>query len=225
PSLIETAGYCLRGALDHWSRTGCNHLADINDIRAITERVNGGYNGYDERVAWFNKLWPQLRGEAPAESWKAALSSPSTMLLQEKLVQLGYDIKVDGRYGPKTTEAVTAYQKANGLKVDGIAGDITMASIAARLKATGPATGSAVAADPPGLATPIAGGLGAISIAEAGKQLTDQADALRGYAEFSSVIGYAAGVLMAIGVGIIAVGIVRTYIVPALRPAKAPVPE
>ncbi|WP_422802187.1 glycoside hydrolase family 19 protein, partial [Starkeya nomas] len=42
PSLIETAGYCLRGALDHWSRTGCNHLADINDIRAITERVNGG---------------------------------------------------------------------------------------------------------------------------------------------------------------------------------------
>ncbi|CAA0129392.1 Uncharacterised protein [Starkeya nomas] len=147
------------------------------------------------------------------------------MLLQEKLVQLGYDIKVDGRYGPKTTEAVTAYQKANGLKVDGIAGDITMASIAARLKATGPATGSAVAADPPGLATPIAGGLGAISIAEAGKQLTDQADALRGYAEFSSVIGYAAGVLMAIGVGIIAVGIVRTYIVPALRPAKAPVPE
>ncbi len=46
--------------------------------------------------------------------------------LQEALVQLGYlSGKPDGKYGAKTEEAVKAFQKANGLKVDGLAGIAT----------------------------------------------------------------------------------------------------
>lgn len=225
PELIETAEYCLKGAFEHWSRTGCNRLADANDIRSITRKVNGGYNGYDERVAWFNKIWPLLRdAEAPAESWKAARASESTRLLQQNLVALGYDIKIDGRYGPATTAAVVAFQKANGLKADGVAGELTEAAIRARLDGTAPAIGSAVVPDAPSPAAPTAGGLATIGIAEAGQQITEKADALNAYADLSVWIGYGAAGLTAIGVTIIVVGLVRSYVIPAIWPAKAPVP-
>lgn len=34
-----------------WQRNGLNALADTDDIRAVTRRVNGGYNGLDGRKA------------------------------------------------------------------------------------------------------------------------------------------------------------------------------
>lgn len=225
PDLIETAEHCLRGALDHWTRRGCNALADLNDIRAITKAVNGGYNGYAERVAWFNRIWPLLRPPAAApESWKAAQPSEATRLLQTQLRQLGYDIKADGLYGPATTAAIVAFQKAGGLKADGIAGELTLAAITARLAGTAPATGTAVVADPPPVAPPVAAGVSTIGLAEAGQQIADKADVLQGYAGLSSWIGYGAGALAAIGVTIIVVGIVRSYVIPAIWPARAPVP-
>lgn len=52
--------------------------------------------------------------------------------LQTFLVQNGYDIGkkgIDGWYGPKTTQAVKKYQQDAGLKVDGIVGKKTIASI------------------------------------------------------------------------------------------------
>ncbi len=50
--------------------------------------------------------------------------------LQQALVGLDYlDGSVDGSYGPKTQEAVKAYQKAYGLTADGSAGPNTLTSI------------------------------------------------------------------------------------------------
>ena len=47
--------------------------------------------------------------------------------LQKRLIKLGYlDGKADGIYGPLTEQAVRKFQKANGLKVDGIAGPQTL---------------------------------------------------------------------------------------------------
>ncbi|MDR6952659.1 putative chitinase [Ancylobacter sp. 3268] len=224
PELIETE-YCLQPALDHWRDRGCNPLADTNNIREITRRVNGGYNGYDERVAWFNRLWPLLRkADAPAESWKAAQPAESTRILQQQLVQLGYPLKVDGRYGPKTAEAVTAFQKANGLRADGIAGPITEEAIRARLKGTAPAIGSAVVADKPGMAAPTATGLGIAALAEGGQRLIDQAGVLHAYAELSDWIAWGAAGLTVAGVAVIAIGVIRTYVLPAIWPARPAVP-
>lgn len=225
PDAIETAEHCLRGALDHWTRTGCNALADVNDLRATTKKVNGGYNGYDDRVAWFNKIWPLLRDEESApESWKAARPSEATRLLQTQLRNLGYDIKADGLYGPATTDAVVAFQRANGLKADGIAGELTTSAIAARLDGTAPATGTVTVTDPPPVAPPVAAGVSTIALAEAGQQITEKADVLQSYAGLSDWFGYGAGAVMALGVSIIVFGIVRTYVIPAVWPAKAPVP-
>ena len=46
-------------------------------------------------------------------------------LLQYMLTQNGYNIVVDGSFGPNTLNAVTAFQTANGLTADGIVGPKT----------------------------------------------------------------------------------------------------
>lgn len=52
--------------------------------------------------------------------------------LQESLINAGYDLGssgADGKYGPKTQAAVKQYQQANGLAVDGIAGNNTLGKL------------------------------------------------------------------------------------------------
>lgn len=46
-------------------------------------------------------------------------------ILQKALIKLGYSVKNNGRYDDATEKAVMAFQKANGLYVDGIAGPDT----------------------------------------------------------------------------------------------------
>lgn len=60
--------------------------------------------------------------------------------LQEALNRHGYDLAVDGIFGEKTKAAVRSYQKKNGLKLDGIAGDETWGSLmnAASMEETAP---------------------------------------------------------------------------------------
>ena len=53
----------------------------------------------------------------------------SVSALQEKLNANGYDLEVDGQFGPATQKAVKDYQKKKGLQVDGIAGQETWGSL------------------------------------------------------------------------------------------------
>ena len=46
--------------------------------------------------------------------------------MQKRLVELGYLNAADGMYGPRTYNAVVAFQKRNGLTADGIAGKMTL---------------------------------------------------------------------------------------------------
>jgi hypothetical protein len=49
--------------------------------------------------------------------------------LQVALVNLGYVLPVDGRYGPLTESAVVDFQERNGLVIDGVAGRQTQAAL------------------------------------------------------------------------------------------------
>lgn len=61
---------------------------------------------------------------------KYGSSGDEVKQIQEKLKRWGYyNGSVDGIYGSKTTEAVKAFQKKNGLTVDGIAGTQTLAAM------------------------------------------------------------------------------------------------
>lgn len=66
---------------------------------------------------------------------KSALSRYGTVseevrAIQERLQYLGYDIgQIDGIYGSKTQRAVYRYQRANGLRADGVAGKQTLSML------------------------------------------------------------------------------------------------
>lgn len=61
---------------------------------------------------------------------KAALSvgdsGQAVVKLQKALAMLGYEVGADGRFGTATETAVKAFQKANDLTADGIAGSATV---------------------------------------------------------------------------------------------------
>lgn len=57
---------------------------------------------------------------------------------QELMNRLGGDLKTDGKYGPKTQEAVKKLQKEHGLKEDGIIGQETLKILNGKPKAAQP---------------------------------------------------------------------------------------
>lgn len=55
PELIYTnPEICVKTACWFWSSNNLNSLADIDDIKSITRRINGGYNGLEDRIKILN---------------------------------------------------------------------------------------------------------------------------------------------------------------------------
>jgi len=55
PGILERPVAAAVSAAWFWASHGLNDLADIGDIRHITRRINGGYNGIEERTAFYDK--------------------------------------------------------------------------------------------------------------------------------------------------------------------------
>lgn len=77
-------------------------------------------------------------------TFKIGSSGSGVEELQRMLNQNGANLTVDGQYGSQTENAVRAYQQANGLSVDGIAGNQTLGKLGiAGSSASGGSTGGA----------------------------------------------------------------------------------
>ena len=55
PDLLLNEADAMVSALWYWKRNNLNALADKNNIRAITKKINGGYNGLAHRIELFKK--------------------------------------------------------------------------------------------------------------------------------------------------------------------------
>lgn len=55
PELLETPEWASRSAAWWWFKRGLNELADKEDFKRITKIINGGYNGIQERYAYYTK--------------------------------------------------------------------------------------------------------------------------------------------------------------------------
>lgn len=60
PALVCSAEHALKPALTEWTEGKLNVYADRSDIRQITRKINGGYNGLADREAWFRKIRPLI---------------------------------------------------------------------------------------------------------------------------------------------------------------------
>lgn len=57
PDLLLEEANAMISALWFWKKSGLNKLADKNDLKGITRRINGGYNGISEREKLFKKYY------------------------------------------------------------------------------------------------------------------------------------------------------------------------
>jgi putative chitinase len=55
PELLEKPEYAVQSACWWWTIHGLNTLADKGDFMAITKKINGGYNGYLDRVMYYKR--------------------------------------------------------------------------------------------------------------------------------------------------------------------------
>ncbi len=54
PELLETPDYAAMSAAWWWATHGCNEAADVPDFMRVTKIVNGGYNGIDDRLRYYD---------------------------------------------------------------------------------------------------------------------------------------------------------------------------
>lgn len=55
PKLLTVPEYAVLSAFWFWKKRKLNPTADFGDVKAVTKIVNGGKNGLDERIAYFDK--------------------------------------------------------------------------------------------------------------------------------------------------------------------------
>ena len=123
PGLVaEDPFTCVDVAGWFWSQRKLNRYADKDSLRAVTYRVNGGYNGLRDRM--------RLLGLA-----KRALGmdkqDTDTRRIQTLLNEAGYSVSVDGILGPQTKNAIIRFQIDQGLTPDGIVGPVTLSRLQA----------------------------------------------------------------------------------------------
>lgn len=61
PEWLERDFWAFHSACWYWSSRDLNKLADRDKVRAITRRINGGYNGMESRLRYLNRAKRALR--------------------------------------------------------------------------------------------------------------------------------------------------------------------
>jgi len=112
---------------------------DVAAIKAF-QRLNGlkvdGSAGYDTQVKMYSASAVTYTGAIAGgtvdtfTTLRKGMTGDEVRTMQSRLIQLGYLTgAADGVFGTATSEAVYAFQKANGLVRDGIAGSATLSKL------------------------------------------------------------------------------------------------
>lgn len=106
PDLINTDPWEGLSILWYWDEgnpTGksLNRYADQNDIEMITRRINGGLNGYGDRLAYYTRCGLVLLGYR-LEDFKVDLRVFQTVAKRDGT----YDGEIDGIDGPRSRAAI-----------------------------------------------------------------------------------------------------------------------
>ena len=126
--LATETHHAVGSACWYWSFARCADVAETGDFVALTRKVNGSTLNMAERLRYYNRARALLNLSPFTPS--PMLPDTPVRALQAALEAAGFPCGgVDGAPGPKTTAAVSAFQRAKGLVVDGIAGAKTKAAL------------------------------------------------------------------------------------------------
>ncbi len=115
----------VRAAKSQTSASGVCDLVKAFQEAAVVDGVSVGPDGVDG-------LWGENTRAAAAKLLENGSRGERVRVLQTRLLDAGYDLGeagVDGIFGENTERAVRAFQKANGLTVDGLVGINTWSAL------------------------------------------------------------------------------------------------
>ena len=139
PAMAAEPALSLKIACEYWKRRKLNPDCDRDDIRATTRRINGGFNGLEDRSNYIRKAKEAL-ARIEAIQLTGAVSDPRPVLrrgstgdavgdLQTMLSKLKFPLAIDQDFGAATELAVMRFQGDAKLTVDGIVGKETWDAI------------------------------------------------------------------------------------------------
>lgn len=129
---LKTLGY-YTGSID-----GVYGSGTIKAVRAFQQRnkltVDGVAGTSTLKALYSSSAKPaedeEIEDKVESEELRAGAYGSEVKALQRRLAELGYyKNSIDGSYGSLTVAAVKAFQKRNGLTVDGVAGPATLKAI------------------------------------------------------------------------------------------------
>lgn len=99
PTLITTPEHGTRSATWFWNSRQLSLLADQDWFREITRRINGGYNGMEDRLQYWNRNRQLL--DLPSVDTRTEVD-------RVKAFQSAHGLVPDGAIGPATMAALAA---------------------------------------------------------------------------------------------------------------------
>lgn len=138
PDLLRHMPSALEAACVYWRTNNLNRFADADDIRGLTRAIQGGSGGLDLRRRYTERAEQiYIAGERapvpplPSMMLRRGNSGEAVRELQRLLAAHGFEIRIDGVFGPGTEDILQQFQERAGLMPDGVAGPKTMAALSA----------------------------------------------------------------------------------------------
>lgn len=123
----------LRIACEYWKKRKINALCDADDLIRVTQAINGGLNGLDDRRQYTTKAKTAIAriegirigataGPRDRPVLRRGSRGAAVADLQAMLRVLGFPLVIDGDFGAATEVAVMRIQAEQRILVDGIVG-------------------------------------------------------------------------------------------------------
>ena len=136
---VATEKGAVESACWFWDTNNLNEIADTDDVKRMTKKINGGSIGLADRQKRYTHAMEVLGMSAEMldtedDDIQEILDDIGVLRKGAKgdgvkIMQEALGITADGDFGPGTERALKAWQEDNGLTPDGIAGPATFAKL------------------------------------------------------------------------------------------------
>ena len=147
PDMLLEVNNSILSAVWYWNKHDLNSYADLNDIKGSTRKINGGYNGLEDRITKYKKILKYLTSEDidiigldleeefnnihdinDDNNIDGVLRLGSTGN-SVKVLQRILSLEITGNFDQEMEKFVKLWQRMHNLEADGIVGPKTLDSM------------------------------------------------------------------------------------------------